>query len=55
MAVKRLSDPKIVKAKSDQRQNRRDNAGQSWATLNTAQKFAIIGQDLLARGIIDTL
>ena len=35
------------------RKTKKDHAGKDWATLNTAEKFEIIGDDLRSRGVID--
>lgn len=53
MAVKRIADPKSVEVKNKTKTNKKNNKGKIWATLNANDKFEIIGNDLIARGIID--
>ena len=55
MGFVRVVTELFAQKKTDEKAVKSANAGKDWAILNTADKFEIIGQDLLARGIIDTL
>lgn len=53
MGLKPLVTREQAQKGANLKQNKKNNAGKSWATLNTNDKFQIIGDDLIARGIID--
>jgi hypothetical protein len=38
--------------RAELKKNKNKHKAKSWATLNTNQKFEIIGDDLIARGIV---
>jgi len=52
MAVRKLSPVETVRQKTEEKKNKNAHKAKSWATLNTADKFEIIGDDLIARGIV---
>jgi hypothetical protein len=43
-------EQRVVRGKL--KQNKQKHKAKSWATLNTNAKFEIIGDDLIARGIV---
>ena len=53
MVMKSLITREQAALNAKKRKAKKDHAGKDWATLNTAEKFEIIGDDLRARGVID--
>ena len=53
MALKWLTSQKDREKKNKQKETKDKHKGKTWATLNTNDKFEIIGDDLIARGVID--
>ena len=53
MGFVRVVTELFAQKKTDEKAVKNTHAGKDWATLNTASKFEIIGEDLKARGVID--
>ena len=52
MAVRKLSPVETVRQKTETKKNKNAHKAKSWATLDQNSKNAIIGDDLIARGIV---